>query len=90
MKNQKKFDLTEYCLIGTFLHSCDRNKFFLCECQKWGHFSKKRPFVIFVCSIETRQCFLMIFLIWNHVNKRVVDEFFEVSDLEKHYVCRHF
>ena len=27
---------------------------------------------------------------WNDANKRVVDEFFEVIDLEKHYVCRHF
>ena len=37
----KKSDLSEYCLVGTFLHSCHRNNFFLCECQKWGHSSKK-------------------------------------------------
>ena len=34
--------------------------------------------------------FYRILSYWNHVNKRVVDEFFEVLDLEKHYVCRHF
>ena len=58
----KKSDLPEYCLIGTFLHSCDINNFFICECEKWGHSSKKRPCVICVCSIETWQYFLMIFL----------------------------
>ena len=34
--------------------------------------------------------FYRILSYWNDVNKRVVDEFFEVLDLEKHYVCRHF
>ena len=26
---------------------------------------------------------------WNIVNKRVVDEYFQVLDLNKHYVCKH-
>ena len=34
--------------------------------------------------------FYRILSYWNDVNKRVVDEFFEVLDLEKHYVCRRF
>ena len=49
----KTSDLSEYCLIATFLESCNRNNYFLCECQKWGHLSKKNVFVTFVCSIET-------------------------------------
>ena len=34
--------------------------------------------------------FYRILNYWNNVNERVVNEFFEVLDLEKHYVCRHF
>ena len=61
-KELKKSDLSEYCLIGTFLQSCNRNNYFLCECQKWYYFSEKKSlFVTFVCSIKTWQCFLMIF-----------------------------
>ena len=40
--------------------------------------------------------FILLFLFyriisyWNTVNKRVVNEYFEVLDLNKHYVCKHF
>ena len=34
--------------------------------------------------------FYRILSYWNHVNKRVVDEFFKVLDLEKHYICWQF
>ena len=27
---------------------------------------------------------------WNSVNKRVVDDYFELFDVEKHYLCKHF
>ena len=34
--------------------------------------------------------FFRIINYWNSVNKRVVDEYFDVLDLNKHYVCKHF
>ena len=34
--------------------------------------------------------FYRIISYWNDVNKKVVDEYFEVLDLNKHYVCKHF
>ena len=27
---------------------------------------------------------------WNSVNKRVVDDYFELLNVEKHYLCKHF
>ena len=34
--------------------------------------------------------FYRILNYWNSVNKRVVDNYFDFLNVEKHYVCRHF
>ena len=34
--------------------------------------------------------FYRIISYWKDLNKKVVDEYFEVLDLNKHYVCKHF
>ena len=34
--------------------------------------------------------FYRIISYWNNVNKKVVDEYFEMLDLNKHYVCKDF
>ena len=34
--------------------------------------------------------FYRILNYWNSVNKRIVDDYFELLDVEKQYSCKHF
>ena len=91
------------------IKSCEHKNYLLCECEKWGHNSKRDPFCDF-CLFDrdmtmfsydffeldksseipkifhTFVLFYRIISYWNSVNKVVVNEYFEVLDLNKHYV----
>ena len=76
--NSKKNLFCDFCLFERDMTVFSHNFF---EIDK----SSKAPIIFHVFIL-----FYRIISYWNSVNKRLVNKYFEVLELSKHYVCKHF